>query len=328
MRDPKTPPFSELLPTPNEGTRNLTSTTPSLQPATAAMDQGFDALRRSVRLRTMFPITQRLCPPRSERFWAIGGNPGNYKTVLAWNMACDMAVLRQRVLFVSLEESTGALAVKAVARYARIPVDVMERAQSGEGYRFTNEQSEGLAVAAGKLAETELYLRLHGAEEHGRTMQDILRSATRTRFDAIFVDHLRMIGRGTGRSKFEVLEDAIDKLRALAHGEHLKGYTPLVVALSPLNREDSKEGDADRLPRLSDFYGSQQIESDADVAVIVKKRPAKEDSEDPDIVDAFVLKQRGGRCPLVLQFEAQGAICAVTERRPEPTPPQHWTGDR
>jgi replicative DNA helicase len=300
------------------------SNTPSpanLQPATDAMDEGIAALRRSPVLKTAWPRMQHLCPPRYERLWVIGGQPGNYKTQFMWNLAMDMATLRQRVLFVSLEQTTGETALQAVARFGRIPLRVMEKAQ-GE---WTEQQQRGLEVAAMKLAETEIYLRMHSADKHGRKIKDVIASATRARFDAVFVDHVGMIGRDEGR-ELEQLSIAIDYLRRLARGSIVEGYRPFVCCTSPLKR-DAAAGDDELLPAITDFRGSSRLEYDADVAMILRKRKAlrTDDSDEPDIVDAFVLKNRQGRCPLVLSFLAQGSICTVTERAPEDRPPvQHW----
>lgn len=212
----------------------------------------------------------------------------------------------------------------AVARYSRIPLGVLERAQSGET-RLTESQHVGLATASQRMAETELFLRLHGADQHGRGLEDVIRSATRSNFDAVFIDHIGMIGRDDG-NELEQLSAAIDRLRRLARGSVVKGYTPFVCATTPLKR-DAATGDEEKLPAITDFRGSSRLEYDADVAIILRRRARKgeEESGEPTLVDGFVLKNRQGPCPAVLQFEAQGAICFVNEHhKPEPQPPRHW----
>lgn len=298
----------------------------SLRPATETMAQGFEALSRSTRLRTAWPRLQRICPPRHERLWFIGGQPGNYKTQLMWNLAMDMALQRQRVLFVSLEQTPGETTLQAVARFSQIPIAAMERAQAKGGSGLTNEQEKGLELAARRLAETELFLRMHGADEHGRRLEDVMRSACRARFDAVFIDHIGMVGRDEAQ-ELVALSRAIDRLRALTRGEVVKDYRPFVCATSPLKR-DAAAGDEDMLPAITDFRGSSRLEYDADLAMILRKRKREkpdEENSDPDIVDAFVLKNRQGRCPVVLTFEAQGEICFVRERSPETPVPEHWS---
>ena len=293
---------------------------PSLDSPQDALDRGMVALSRSIRMKTMWPRMERLCPPRSERFWVIGGRPGNFKTQLLWNLALDMADRKQRVLFVSLELTTGELTVQALARFSRIELDRIEAGRR-RSPPFTDAEQAALDSAIERVVGTDLFLRLHGVE-HGRTMPSVLRSTTRNRFDAIFIDHVAMIGRDAGH-RLDELARAVDKLRGLARGEVAAGYRPFVCVASPLNREIDRdaEGDDERMPRMSDFWGSSSIESDADVAMILQKVRQPEESVAPCAVNASVLKNRQGKCPIVLRFEAQGAICLVTERQPhEGTP--------
>lgn len=268
----------------------------------------------------------RLCPPRHARLAFIGGQPGNYKTQLMWNMALDMALLKQRVLFVSLEQTPGELAAQAVCRFSRIPLDRLERAQADDGARLSDAEEASFVEASQKLASLDMHLRMHGADDHGRSLQDVIGSATRNRFDAIFIDHIGMIGRDDG-DELKQLSQAIDKLRALARGSVVAGYRPFVCATTPLKR-DSATADEDSLPAITDFRGSNRLEYDSDMAMILRKLPRKnpaDESDEPDQVNAYVLKNRKGRCPVVLLFEAQGAISLVTERRLDnPQPPQHW----
>jgi replicative DNA helicase len=266
-----------------------------------------------------------MAPPQSERLWVIGGRPGNFKTQWTWNLALGMAERRQRVLWVGLEQTPQESALQALARYSRIPLDRIALAHNAEsGVNLTDKESDALVEADRKVASLDLFVRFHGAATHGRSLPDVIRSATRARFDAVFVDHLGMIGRGTGERDLDSIPKAVDGLRALARGEVVQGYRPFVCVTSPLNRAIEQSED-ERLPAMSDFRGSGLIESDADLAMVLRKRKREDESESPDTIDAFVLKNRQGRSPLVLQFEAQGAICLVTERRPDsPPPPTHW----
>lgn len=308
--------------------------TPPLLATSAETTTGFENIRRSRQLRTYYPRMTRLCPPTSERLWFLGGRPGHGKTALAWNLAVDMATRGQRVLFVSLEQTTAELAIQAASRFSRIPLDRLYQAHNADsGVLLTDEEQGRIDAAVAKIASLDLWLRMHGAEQHGRSIESVLRSATRARFDGIFVDHIGMLGRGGRGSDIDMLPRSIDAMRGLCRGEVVKGYRPFVCCTSPLNRDCERDGDskaaADRIPRLSDFRGSGLIESDADLAMIVRKRQrvVGDDDTSPDLVDGFVLKNRQGRSPLVLLFEMQGAINTVIERRPdEPqAAPSHWS---
>jgi hypothetical protein len=224
------------------------------------------------------------------------------------------------VLLISLEQNTGEIGMQAVARYSRLTLERIELARKGEAPPFTDAESDALERAKEKLRATEFFLRVHGAERHGRRLNDVMASALRGTFDAVFLDHVGLVG---GRELGDI-EQTLNRLRALTRGEERTDYQPFVCCTSPLNRDSYAE---DTLPSMSHFRGSSFIESDCDVAMILRKRkrPTEDESEAPDVVDGFVLKNRQGRSPLILQFEANGAICFVNERHKSEAPPQHWS---
>lgn len=290
----------------------------SLHSPDAAMGETIARLQRVSRLRTRFPRMERLCRPQSESFWVLGGRPGSFKTGLQWNIALNAAEERQRVLFVSLEMTPGEMGLLALAKFSGIKRERIESHFMPGGVPFTSEERHRWDTAVVRLQGLELFLRIHGAEAHGRGVDDVLRAACRSRFDAVFVDHLGMVGRDGGGRELDVLSHAIHKLRGLSRGEVVKGYRPWVCATSQLNREIDK-GDEDRIPRLADFRGSARIEHDTDVAIGLQKRRGAEGG--PSLLDGFVLKNRHGACPEILLFEADGSIGLVTERRRVDAPP-------
>jgi replicative DNA helicase len=315
----------ELKPKPKPNSTQGPQPRPPLTSLSSELDSGRLELKRWSRVRTMWPRMQRLVSPALGQFWVIGGNPGNYKTQTMWNLALDVASCQQRVLFVSLEIEPWSMSLKAVSRFARIPLDRLKEAGANPD-AMTSAECETAAKAEDRIRELDLLMRMHGAR-NGRSTIEVLASACRNRFAAIFVDHLGMMAR-QANSELDEIPKAVEAFRALAHGELVAGYSPLVCLASPLKRvEDASD---DRLPQMSDLRGSQRIESDADVVMILQKRPAKEDSGAPDIVDGFVVKNRDGIAPVVLIFDADGSTCTVRERRPEieEPPPEDWRDGR
>jgi replicative DNA helicase len=227
----------------------------------------------------------------------------------------DMAMLRQKILYVALEPSIAELATHALCRFSGLTAERIRTCHLEPEHTTENEQSR-LDEAIAKFEATELFLRLHG-EGQGRSIEQVLGSCCRVRFDTIFVDHVGMIGRDEGR-ELDNLSHAIDRLRALSRGNIIPDYYPMVCLTSPLNRQGEQEGEETRSPKLSDFRGSSRIEYDADTAMILQKRKRDGTNEwEPEKVDAFILKNRFGPCPVVICFDAQGAISLVTEHRPE-----------
>lgn len=234
-------------------------------------------------------------------------------------MALNCASQKQKVLFVSLEMTPGEMAILAAARFSGMQRDRIGAAMlENSPNPFNATEMHRWTTGLNAFGELMFSMRMHGARS-GRDVDDILRSACQFRYQAVFVDHLGMIGRDSNGRELEVLSQAIHRLRGLAKGEVVKDYRPWVVATSQLNREIDK-GDEERIPRLSDFRGSARIEHDADVAIGLQKRRKAEVEGRPSILDAFVLKNRNGIEPAVLSFEANGATGSVTERTHEPTP--------
>lgn len=289
----------------------------------AAAGQQVEALRRLVRVPLLFPALERICAPASGRFWVLGGRPGSYKTVTMWNMAVNAARQKRRVLFVSLELTPGELALQALARFSGLGIRRIQAAHSEEEpHPFSDVERGRFDLAMAQLQELELHLRLHGGDTHGRSIRQVTESATRHRYDAVFLDHVGMIGRGDPRQEMVVLSEAIDRLRALTDGEVVKGYTPFLLMATPLSRDIErgrpvKKG-AEREPRMSDFRGSGRLESDADVGIILRKVQLKEEDRGAvDIVEALVVKNRQGPHPRLVQLVANGDTCLVAERKHE-----------
>lgn len=285
----------------------------SMSATEAMLDAG-----RATRLRTMWPKVQCLCPPRSGRIWLLGGAPGSHKTQLVLNLATDMASLGHRVLFVTLELTRLEVAMLALARYSGLTTERLDLAYGREKQALSPEENASLAAAVDKVESLDLRLRVHGAE-HGTSLDSVIRSATRNRFEAVFVDHLGIVDRGIGK-EVDAIARAGNRLRELCRGVVVPGYAPFVCVTTPLNRRR----DEDDHPMLSHLRGSGNLEYDADFVMVLQKRTQPQQDKRPPIVDGFVLKNRQGECPVVIQFEADGARCLITERQREEAPSPHW----
>lgn len=286
-----------------------------------AMDQHLLDLGRVVPIPFRLPTLERICAPASGRLWAIGGRPGSFKTGLVWNMAVNAAQLGRRVLMITLELTPGELALLAVARFSGLGVRRIQAAFAKEHpVGFTSIEQQRFDRARNDLRALDMHLRLHGASTHGREFADILKSATRHHYDAIFLDHVGMVGRSSSnRDRFETLDTTIDGLRSLTDGEIAKGYTPFVCMTTPLgrDREKAQRKDEKSYPRMADFWGSSRIESDADAGIALEKRTTSENNEQQNpvsLVEAFVVKNRHGPHPRIIQLVANGETARVAER--------------
>ncbi len=315
--------MSEPQPGAAQRPNGTTGTVAPLTSPDKAIQRHLQDLAKVVPIHFRLPTLERVCAPASGRLWAIGGRPGSFKTGLVWNMAVNAAQMGRRVLMVTLELTPGELALLAVARFTGMGVRRIQAAFASEQpLPFNPIEQDRFNRARGELRGLELSLRIHAAATHGRMLRDVMASATRHEYDAIFVDHIGMIGRGNlKQERLAILDDAVDGLRALTDGEVRAGYTPFVCVTTPLNRESEREkggkDGARRLPRMADFWGSSRIESDADAGIALEKRTigADDDKEHPvSIVEAFVVKNRHGPHPKVVQLVANGETGKVGER--------------
>lgn len=250
----------------------------------------------------------------------MGGAPGSHKTNAALMLAVDMALAGQRVLFVTLELALGEIGARVLSRFSGVDGERLDRAFGPERLELTEQENEALAAAEARIDALAMHLRFHGAEDGGSRLDDVIRSATRLHFDAVFVDHLGMVDRGHG-DELAAIPRAAENLRLLCRGRIRKGYRPFVCVTTPLSRKR----DEDDHPKLSHLRGSGNLEYDGDGVMVLQKRERKGDTEGPDEVDGFVLKQRQGRCPIVLTFEADGATSTVREKPPQGyAPPVPW----
>ena len=170
-----------------------------------------------------------------------------------------------------------------------------------------------------------LPLTIHNSD---RSVKAIVATATAVRYDAVFVDHLGLVGRGQG-DQFDMLEAALSAMRSLSLGKVTKDYHPFVFVLSQLNREiekgDGKSGVA-RYPRLSDLRGSGNIEADAD-AVIILHRLNPVPGEVPQI-SAIVVKNRQGPPLAEIELEPNPPFYEVYEKCEAPPPQPYQDTDR
>ena len=301
-------------PPPASGTAATLPRTPRAQ-----YEAQVENLKSLTSIDLRYPLLQRICAPKSGRLWAIGGRPGNFKTALVWNLALNAAT-DQRVLMVGLEVTPGELGLLALSRYTKIPVRRLEAAYERRGTAFfTLEESARVQAGLKYLDSLAMNLRLHGPDQ-GRTLKSVIESACQHRYDAIFIDHVGMIGRAVSPAQeLEVLAVTIEKLRALSDGEMKTGYTPFVCFTTHLNRESERhQRRGEYEPIMGDFRGSSRIESDVDCGIILVKHSNADNPEaTPKYVDARIVKNRHGPSPFCVRLEAEPAICLVREREPE-----------
>ncbi|HLK10303.1 MAG TPA: replicative DNA helicase [Candidatus Binatia bacterium] len=216
----------------------------------------------------------------------IAGRPSMGKTAFALNIAAHAAMHADRgVAIFSLEMSKEQLAMRLLCSEAQVD---LARVRTGH---LSDREFPQLAMAAGRLAETPIYIddtpALSVLELRAKARR--LKRESRARLGLVMVDYLQLMRSSEGKdSREQEISEISRSLKALA-----KELDVPVVALSQLNRQVENRNPPK--PRLADLRESGAIEQDADViAFIYRDEVYNEDSDKKNVAEIIVAKQRNG----------------------------------
>lgn len=183
----------------------------------------------------------------------LGGNPSDGKTLLAVQMAMEMARTR-RVGFFSCETSLDKLLRRMVSSWASVSSRRLRRKNlRPDDYRM-------LAQMSGQLTALKLD-RIHSP---GYTVADIRATTAARGYEIIFVDYLQIVRPDNPR------DPDVSQLQQISRQLHQMAQEMgvLVVCLSQYSWESAKQA---RTPRVSDLKGASEIEQNADVILLLSK---------------------------------------------------------
>lgn len=225
---------------------------------------------------------------RPGQFIVIGGRPSSGKSALLCNIAEHMAISQGRpVMIYSAEMSKQDMTRRIVCSRAEVPLFRALWKQC------SHDELQRLNDTAATIQQSPLWID----DGPFRSFTDIfsrLRVAVRQyKIECAFVDYLQLIpcpeaGR---RDPTEAMQ--LKFITRACHAAAKEIGIPLVVA-AQLNR--NSVGRESRRPRMGDFRGSDTIEHDSDIAVLVH-RP---DQHEPDSTkhnhraEIIFAKQRNG----------------------------------
>lgn len=232
----------------------------------------------------------------------VAGRPSMGKSVLATNLAQNIALKsNKKVAFFSLEMNNSSLVKRMVSNLAKI-----DSYNLRDG-NINDRQWMEIAKATGILNTPNLKLF-----EQTMSLNKICSKCKRLKIqngiDVVIVDYLQLIGDAKkSANRTEEVSYISRRLKLLA-----KELNITVIALSQLSR--APEARKDHRPMLSDLRESGSIEQDADVVVFLyRDEYYNEDSEDKNIVELIVAKQRDGKlggikCAWVPQYQLIGNL--------------------
>ena len=219
----------------------------------------------------------------------LAARPSMGKTALALNIAENVAVEKQTVLFVSLEMAKLELALRLICSHERLDSYKIRRnlLSKDERTRFFD--------AANELGN----IPMHIDDTPSRSVAEISAVARRLKrqqdLQLLVIDYIGLIRpENPDEPRQEQVAKIARQLKLLARELHIP-----VLCLSQLNRQADARGKEDR-PRLSQLRESGAIEQDADVVMFVHREEmymSREKAEEADVVDKadlIVAKQRNG----------------------------------
>lgn len=241
----------------------------------------------------------------------LGGESSMGKSALGLQIGYAMAKKGTPVLIDSLEMPDEEVATRVLAWETGISASRIEAASE-----LTMEEMETLADAGRRIGAIPWIIDATGKLSVSQIAARARRAKQTHGIGMIVVDHLQFIRSDKRRvkdSKFDIIGEAIDDLKALA-----KELGVTVLALSQLTRGEGfpkfrSMSDVPR-PHMKLLYGASEIEKAADRVILVHRpswflermAPMSESSKE-DLVDARVrwqgkaeiilAKRRGGKAP-------------------------------
>jgi replicative DNA helicase len=230
----------------------------------------------------------------------LAARPSMGKTALALNIARNAAVDgNKKVAVFSLEMTARALVLRMLSSEARVDFSSF---RSG---LIATEAHAKLMAAAGKLAEAGIWIDDSGAATVLEMRAKSRRMHAKQGLDLVIVDYLQL---AHGDMRTDSREQEISEISRGLKGLAKELEIP-VIALSQLNRGPETRRAEDKRPILADLRESGAIEQDADlIAFIYRDVVYNRDTENPDMAELIIAKQRNGPIGTVkLEFEGKYA---------------------
>ncbi len=210
-------------------------------------------------------LDKMLCGLREGNLVILAARPSVGKSSLAFNIAQHAALAKHMgVAMFSLEMSREMIIDRMVAAQGGI-----DNWKISTG-NLTPEDFEKYGIAAGELAETDIFID----DTPGIGILEMRTKARRLlmehKIDLIIVDYLQLMHGTTKESRVQEVSEISQGLKSLARELKIP-----VVALSQLSRAVEQRG-GDKKPQLSDLRDSGSIEQDADVVMFLW-RPSDDD---------------------------------------------------
>ncbi len=240
----------------------------------------------------------------------VAARPGMGKTSIALNMALHVALTEKKAVAIfSLEMSREQLVLRLLSRAALVPLSNLLTGQ------LNDQQWRSITEAAQTLSATDIRID----DNPTLTVSDMNAQCRRVpELGLVVIDYLQLLqSAGSGHSwsnesRTQAVSDISRMMKIMA-----KELNVPVVCASQLSR--ANEARQDKRPMLSDLRESGAIEQDADVVIgLYRDGYYNKDTENPNLAEAIVLKNRKGQTGTVeLSWLAEYTSFSSLERNRE-----------
>lgn len=216
----------------------------------------------------------------------VGARPGVGKTAMALDFARAASKAGGRVLIVSAEMLSDALAMRMIAQEGHVLASALKTKQ------FMPEEPAAIAGAVGRLADRPMWL-LQKVRKIGDIWRVVERAPGDKGWSLVIVDYLQLISAPSDVRERRMQVEAVSQtLKAMA-----QQFEVPVMCLSSLSRPP--QGNTE--PTLASLRESGELEHDADVVMLLHKP-----DEMCDHVKCRVAKNRNGMIgDVLLTFRGQ-----------------------
>jgi len=213
------------------------------------------------------PLDRAIGGFRDGQLIVLAARPSLGKSALASQIAVNVAKLRGRVLFISLEMSGHELAARTIAFETGLAMGSLLDGTLSDAER------KNVQERAKQYLEFPMYVEDRSTMTTRRLASLVKRYTAKERLSLVVVDHLGLIEGENKQSLRESTEQISKALKQLAKSEKVP-----IIALSQLNRDSEKGEKSIALPTLSQLRNSGSIEQDADIVLLLHResRTAKD----------------------------------------------------
>ncbi|HNW82152.1 MAG TPA: replicative DNA helicase [bacterium] len=245
-----------------------------------------------------YPMLDDLCSGfKPGDMIVLAGRPGMGKTSFALNMAIEIARNNNNVLFFSLEMPANQIISRMIATECSVSA---KRFNTGS---LEKEEIDRLWSTVDRVSKLPIFiddtskLTVSDLRSRAKKLDSELKKTPAkdktnpNKLDCIFVDYLQLMSSNVHKDdRVRQVEDISRNIKLFA-----KDLGIPIIALAQLNRK-VEERSTNKIPMLSDLKDSGSIEQDADMVMFIHREDVyKKDSENKNIADIFVQKNRHGQ---------------------------------